>query len=61
MMIKMNQKYPARIAVVDLVKGKKIRDIIGGPETEGIEFSKSGKEIIVTNEADNTITVHKLQ
>ncbi len=51
-------KIPARIAVVDLAKGKKIRDIIGGPETEGIEFSKSGKEIIVTNEADNTITVH---
>ena len=51
-------KTPARIAVVDLAKGKKIRDIIGGPETEGIEFSKSGKEIIVTNEADNTITVH---
>lgn len=51
-------KIPARIAVVDLVKGKKVRDIIGGPETEGIEFSKSGKEIIVTNEADNTITVH---
>ncbi|MSQ80115.1 MAG: hypothetical protein EXR41_00175 [Candidatus Methylopumilus sp.] len=52
-------KIPARIAVVDLTKGKKIREIIGGPETEGIEFSKSGKEIIVTNEADNTITVHK--
>ncbi len=51
-------KIPARIAVVDLAKGKKVRDIIGGPETEGIEFSKSGKEIIVTNEADNTITVH---
>jgi len=51
-------KIPARIAVVDLAKGKKIRDIIGGPETEGIEFSKNGKEIIVTNEADNTITVH---
>jgi YVTN family beta-propeller protein len=51
-------KIPARIAVVDLAKGKKTRDIVGGPETEGIEFSKSGKEIIVTNEADNTITVH---
>lgn len=54
-------KIPARIAVVDLAKGKKIRDIIGGPETEGIEFSKSGKEIIVTNEADNTITVHNFR
>ena len=49
---------PARIAVVDLKKGKKIREIVGGPETEGIEFSKDGKQIIITNEADNTITVH---
>ena len=45
-------KIPARIAVVDLVKGKKVRDIIGGPETEGIEFSKSGKEIIVEDNLD---------
>ncbi len=51
-------KVPARIAVVDLKKGKKIREIIGGPETEGIEFSKDGKKILITNEADNTITVH---
>ena len=49
---------PARIAVVDLKKGKKIREIVGGPETEGIEFSKDGKQIIITNEADNTVTVH---
>ena len=49
---------PARIAVVDLKKGKKIREIVGGPETEGIEFSKDGSQIIITNEADNTITVH---
>jgi len=49
---------PARIAVVDLKKSKKIREIVGGPETEGIEFSKDGKQIIITNEADNSITVH---
>ncbi len=49
---------PARIAILDLKKGKKIGDIIGGPETEGIEFSKDGKRLIVTNEADNTVTVH---
>ena len=51
-------KVPAIIAVVDLKKGKKVREIVGGPETEGIEFSKDGKKIIITNEADNTITVH---
>ena len=51
---------PARIAILDLKKGKKIGDIVGGPETEGIEFSKDGKKLIVTNEADNTVTVHDI-
>lgn len=51
---------PARIAVLDLKKRKKIADIVGGPETEGIEFSKDGKKLIVTNEADNTVTVHDI-
>jgi YVTN family beta-propeller protein len=51
-------KIPAKVAVVDLKKGKKIREITAGPETEGIEFSKDGKQIIVTNEADNSITIH---
>jgi YVTN family beta-propeller protein len=32
------EKIPAKIAVVDLAAGKKVREITGGPETEGIEF-----------------------
>ena len=28
------------------------------PETEGLEFNKDGKQLIVTNESDNSITVH---
>lgn len=52
---------PARIAVVDLTKGEKIREIIGGPETEGIEFSADGKNLVITNEADNTVTVHNIE
>ena len=52
-----DDKIPAKIAVVDLKKGKKVREITGGPETEGLEFSADGKKLIVTNEADNTITV----
>lgn len=52
---------PAKIAIVDLVEGKKIREITGGPETEGIEFSADGKNIVITNEADNTITVHAIE
>jgi len=55
-----DDKTPARIAIVDLDKGEKIKEIIGGPETEGIEFSADGKEIIITNEADNTVTVHDI-
>ena len=53
-----DDRTPAKIAVVDIVAGKKIREIIAGPETEGIEFSQDGTKIIVTNEADNTVTVH---
>ncbi len=52
---------PARIGIIDLKLGKKVREIIGGPETEGIEFSKDGKQLIITNEADNTVTVHNLK
>lgn len=56
-----DDKTPARIAIVDLAKGEKIKDIVGGPETEGIEFSADGNNIVITNEADNTITVHSIE
>lgn len=54
------EKMPAKIAEVDLNKGEKVREITGGPETEGIEFSADGQHLVITNEADNTITVHSL-
>ncbi len=54
-------KIPGRIAIVDLKKGKVIREIIGKPETEGVEFSKDGKRMIVTNESDSSITVHDMK
>ncbi|MDP8567876.1 glutaminyl-peptide cyclotransferase [Methylophilus aquaticus] len=56
-----DEKIPAKIAVVDLAKGEKVREITGGPETEGIEFSKDGKQLVITNEADNTVTVHDIE
>lgn len=56
-----DERVPARIAVVDIARGKVLREITSGPETEGIEFSPDGKKMIVTNEADNTITVHSLK
>jgi YVTN family beta-propeller protein len=55
-----DDSVPAKIAVVDLVKGEKVREITGGPETEGIEFSADGKQLVITNEADNTVTVHNI-
>lgn len=55
------EKIPAKIAVIDLIKGEKIREITGGPETEGLEFSADGKQLVITNEADNTVTVHNIE
>jgi len=51
---------PARIAVVDLKQGKKTSEIIGGMETEGIEFAADGKSIIIANEADENLSVHDI-
>ena len=56
-----DDKIPGRIAIVDLKKGKVIKEIIGKPETEGLEFSKDGKKLIVTNESDNSVTVHNIK
>ena len=55
-----DDESPAYVAVVDLKAGKVIRRIRGGMETEGIEFSADGKHILVTNEADDNITVHNI-
>lgn len=51
---------PAQVAVVDLEQGKVLRNIVGGVETEGIEFSTDGQHILITNEADDTISVHDI-
>lgn len=52
---------PARIAIVDLRLGTVLRNVVGGLETEGIEFSSDGKHLLVTNEAANTVTVHRIK
>lgn len=53
-------KVPAKVAIVDLKEQKVVGAVTSGPETEGIEFSPDGKAMLVTNEADNTVTVHEL-
>ena len=50
-------KVPGHVAIVDLASGKIILDIVGKPETEGVEISKDGKLMLITNESDNSISV----
>lgn len=50
-----DDKIPGRIAIVDLKKSKVVKEIIGKPETEGVEFYKDGKKLIVTNESGGYI------
>jgi YVTN family beta-propeller protein len=56
-----DDKLPGHIAIVDLKSGKVVKDIVGKPETEGMEFSPDGKKLIVTNESDDSITVHDMK
>jgi len=55
------EEEEAKIAVVDILTGKKVGEIDGGMETEGIEFSYDGTKIIVTNEADENLSVHDIR
>ena len=56
-----DDKIPGHIAIVDLKKGKVVMDIVGKPETEGLEFTKDDKKMVVANESDNSLTVHNLK
>jgi YVTN family beta-propeller protein len=49
---------PAEIAIVDLKSLKVLRSVKSGHETEGVEFSRDGKEMLVTNEGDDTVSVY---
>ncbi|CAB3753966.1 cytochrome D1 domain-containing protein [Paraburkholderia solisilvae] len=50
---------PAEIAIVDLKTMKVIRSVVSGHETEGVEFSPDGREMLVTNEGDDTVSVYR--
>jgi DNA-binding beta-propeller fold protein YncE len=52
---------PAQIAVIDMVKGLKLREFTAGMETEGIEFNGDGTQVVVTNEADENVSVHNIE
>jgi len=49
---------PAEIAVIDIKTWRITRRIKSGLETEGVEFSRDGRQILVTNEGDDTVTVY---
>ena len=53
-------KPPAEIAIVDLKSLKVIRSVKSGHETEGVEFSRDGREVLVTNEGDDTVSVYRV-
>jgi YVTN family beta-propeller protein len=50
---------PAEIAIVDLKSMKVLRSVKSGHETEGVEFSRDGRELLVTNEGDDTVSVYR--
>jgi DNA-binding beta-propeller fold protein YncE len=50
---------PAEIAIVDMKTWRVIRSVTSGHETEGIEFSRDGKTLLVTNEGDDTVSVYQ--
>ncbi|HEY2023150.1 MAG TPA: beta-propeller fold lactonase family protein, partial [Paraburkholderia sp.] len=51
-------KPPAEIAIVDMKDWRVIRSVTSGHETEGIEFSRDGQTMLVTNEGDDTVSVY---
>jgi YVTN family beta-propeller protein len=51
---------PAEIAIVDLKSLKVIHSVKSGHETEGVEFSSDGREVLVTNEGDDTVSMYRV-
>lgn len=51
-------KPPAEIAIVDMKDWRVVHRVVSGHETEGVEFSRDGKEMLVTNEGDDTVSVY---
>nr|WP_231337599.1 beta-propeller fold lactonase family protein [Paraburkholderia sprentiae] len=51
-------KPPAEIAIIDMKNWRVIRSVTSGHETEGIEFSRDGQMMLVTNEGDDTVSIY---
>ncbi|MEM5436542.1 beta-propeller fold lactonase family protein [Paraburkholderia diazotrophica] len=50
---------PAEVAIVDLKTMKVVHSVKSGHETEGVEFSPDGRDLLVTNEGDDTVSVYR--
>ena len=56
-----DEATPAEIAVIDLAKFVVSARLPASLETEGMEFSPDGRELVVANEGDDTVVVYDLQ
>jgi YVTN family beta-propeller protein len=56
-----DNKLPAQIAIIDMKTWRVLRSVTSGHETEGIEFSRDGQSMLVTNEGDDTVSVYHVR
>lgn len=49
---------PAEVSIVDEKTWRVLRSVKSGHETEGVEFSRDGKTMLVTNEGDDTVSLY---
>lgn len=56
-----DDKTPAQVAFIDIAKGKLIRKVVTGVETEGIEFTPDGSAFVVANEGADDLMVFSLK
>jgi YVTN family beta-propeller protein len=54
------QAEPAEIAVIDLSRLDVSSRLPASPETEGMDFSPDGRQLVVANEGDDTVVVYDL-
>lgn len=52
---------PAEIAVIDMSKFAVSARLPASPETEGMDFSPDGRDLVVANEGDDTVVVYDRQ
>ncbi len=55
-----DDKTPGQVAIIDLKTWKVVRSVVGAPETEGLEFLPDGRHFVITNEGNDTVTVHNI-